>query len=189
MAHAGMVSRREQEAEAGLVEQRPRLGGRQVDRDAERLEHIGRAAARADGGIAVLGHRLAAGGDDEGGGGGDVDQAGAIAAGAATVGEQIIGPLERLRRREQAARGPDHLVGRLAFHPERDQHAGNLGRLEPAKHQSLEQMLGFVGGQVVAGKEARQWIRHWSLVDDRVAERRMVKLGMGKHGLLAWLWA
>jgi len=50
-------------------------------------------------------------------------------------------------------------------------------------------MLGFVGGQVVAGKEARQWIGHWSLVDDRVAERRMVKLGMGKHGLLAWLWA
>ena len=59
MLHPGMVGGREQEAEAGLVEQRARLVRRDVDLRADRFEHVGRAAARADAAIAVLGDRAA----------------------------------------------------------------------------------------------------------------------------------
>ena len=62
----GMVSRREQEAEAGLVEQLPRRRRVDVDPGAERFEHVGRAAARTDAAVAVLGDRQSAGRGDEG---------------------------------------------------------------------------------------------------------------------------
>jgi hypothetical protein len=130
----------------------------------------------------VLGDRQAAGGRHERRRCRDVDQAGTVAAGAATVGEQIIGPLERQRGGEQAARGADHLVGRFALHTQGNQHAGDFGGLELAEHQALEQMLGLVGRQVIAVEEARQGIGHRPLVDDRVAERRRIELGLGKHG-------
>jgi hypothetical protein len=156
--HAGMIGGREQEAEAGLVEQLRALVGAQLDLRAERFEHVGRAAARADAAVAVLGDRQAAGGGDEGGRGRDVDQARAVAAGAAAIGEQIIGPLERQRGGEQAARGADHLLGGLALHPQRDQHAGDLGRLQPAEHQPLEQMLGIVDRKILAGQQLGQGV-------------------------------
>ena len=52
----------------------------------------------------------------------DVDRARSVAAGAAAVGEQIIGPREGLVGGAQRARRADQLVGRLALHPQRDQH-------------------------------------------------------------------
>ena len=161
-----MVGGREQEAEAGLVEQAAR--GRRVDVDlrAQLLEHVGRAASRADAAIAVLGDRQAARRRDEGRRGRDVDQPRPVAAGAAAIGEEIIGPVERQRRGRQGVRRADHFLGGLALHPQRDQHAGDLGRLELAEHEPLEQMLRVVARQILAGQQFGQGIGHRAEVDD-----------------------
>ena len=102
MLHARMVGGREQEAEAGLVEHAARGGGATSIFAPNCFEHVGRAAFRADAAIAVLGDRQPACRRDEAGGGRDVDQPRPVAAGAAAIGEQIIGPLERQRRGRQA---------------------------------------------------------------------------------------
>ena len=129
-----------------------------VDLRAQRLEHVGRAAARADAAIAVLGDR----------------QAAAAATKAVAVETlispdpsppvpqqsaiEIIGPFERQRGGDKRARGADHLLGGLALHAKGDQHAGDLGRLEPAEHEPLEQMLGVFDRQVFAGEQLGQRI-------------------------------
>ena len=86
MLHPRVIGGREQEAEAGLVEQSARVFGGDVDLRAERFEHVGRAAARADAAVAVLGDRQPAGRGDERRRGRDVDQARAVAAGPAAIG-------------------------------------------------------------------------------------------------------
>ena len=70
--HAGepkrrVEDRREQEADAGLVDAARHAFGAEVDLHAELLEHVGRAAHRRRGAVAVLGDpRAAGGGDDRG---------------------------------------------------------------------------------------------------------------------------
>jgi len=108
----------------------------------------------------VLGDRQSGGGRDKGAGGGNVDHPRAIAAGAAAIGEQIIGSIEGGGGGRQSAGGADHLVGGFAFHPERDQHSRDFGRLELAQDQPLEQMLAVFGGQILAGEQA------WKRVGD-----------------------
>ena len=115
----------------------------------------------------MLGDRQAAGGGDEGGRGRDVDQARPVAAGAAAVGEQIVGPLERHGGGGQRAGRADHLLGGLALHPQRDQHAGDLGGLELAEHQPLEQMLGIVDRQILADEQPGQGIGHRAVIGGR----------------------
>ena len=162
MLHSRVVGRCEQEAKAGLVEQFARLVRRGLDLRSERLDHVGRAAARADAAIAMLGDRQPTGGGDKRRGGGDVDEAGTVAARAAAIGIEIVGTIERQRRGAQGPGGPDHFVRRLALHPKRDQHAGNLGRLELAEHQPLEQMLRILGRQVLPVEQ------FWQRVCDRL---------------------
>ena len=98
-----MIERRKQEAEAGLVENLARFERRQVKPSAERLEDVGRPASRGERTVAVLDHGQAAGGGDECRRGRHVDRAREIAAGAAAVGEQMIGSLERRAPRERSA--------------------------------------------------------------------------------------
>ena len=158
MLHARVIGRREQEAEAGLVKQRPRLGRRHVDLRTDGLKDVGRAAARADAAVAMLGDRQAAGGGNECRRRRYVDQAGSIAARPATVSEQIIGALEWRCRGAQRPGRADHLLGRFALHAESDQHPGDLGGLEPSKHEPFEQMLGFLAREVAAGQQPGQGV-------------------------------
>ena len=82
---AAWKPRREEERPAGLVEAPlHQLDGR-IDAHAERLEHVGAAAAPAGGAVAVLGHRDAAGRDHQRGHGGDVERPRPVAAGATGV--------------------------------------------------------------------------------------------------------
>ena len=101
----------------------------------------------------MLGDRQAGGGGDEAGRGRDVDQPRPVAPGAAAVGEQAVGPVERGRGGGQRVGGADHLLRGLALHPQRDQHAADLARLEFAEHEAFEQMLGVVDGEVLAREE------------------------------------
>ena len=69
------------------IEQRDPLR-RLLERDAELLEHVGRARLRARGAVAVLRDRGAGGRGDERGGGGDVERVGAVASGADDVDDR-----------------------------------------------------------------------------------------------------
>ena len=65
--------------------QRAIASGRKIDLHAERREHVGRAGARRQRAVAVLGDRHAGARDDESRAGGDVVGAGRVAAGADDV--------------------------------------------------------------------------------------------------------
>ena len=83
--HRGVVRWREHEADAGFLDAAADLFGLDVDLDPERCQHVGRARARGQRAVAVLGDRDAGAGDDERGAGRHVDRARAVAAGADDV--------------------------------------------------------------------------------------------------------
>ena len=153
MAKAGVIERREQEADSDLVERLARSLRRHVELRAELLEHVGRSAARGDRAIAVLGDGQARRGGGEGDGGGDVDRGRAVAAGAAAVGEEIVGPGEIGVGGAQGAGGAGQLVRGLALEPESDQHGGDRGLGKLAGDKLGEQPLRFGFGQRFAGIE------------------------------------
>ena len=151
---ARMIERREQEAEAGPVENlaRIRAGSGQASRRAPR----GRRPSRigGEGTVAVLDHRQSAGGCDKRRRGRDVDRAGTIAAGAATVGKEIIGrgkarAAERSAARRRSARRPSRRCMRKATKA-----AAISGSVEPAIDDRLEKARRPRPVEVMAVEEA-----------------------------------
>ncbi len=124
--HRRMVRLREQEAEAELVDRPLDPLRRQLEAEAERLEHVGGAARRRRSAVAVLRDRRAACGRDQGGRGGDVVRVRAVAACADDVDEVAslrVDPQHVLAHRLRAA---GDLVRRLALRAQRDEEAGDL---------------------------------------------------------------
>src|SRR6185437_10977568 len=79
--HCGMVCRRKHETDSGLRDATADMFRRDVDPDAQRRQHVGRAGTRRQCAIAVLGDRYAGAGDNERGTGRHIHRAGAVAAG------------------------------------------------------------------------------------------------------------
>ena len=146
--HRRMMRRGEQEAEAELVDRaRDRLR-RQLEVEAERLEHVSRAGGRGDGAVPVLRDPGARGCGDERGRGRDVERPGAVASGPGRVHE--IG-----------ARGPDDehvlahrlgatgdLVGGLALDPQRDEKRSDLRGRRLAGHDRVHHVARVLLAQV-----------------------------------------
>ena len=114
-----MVGRRKEEAEPVRLHAAPEVGGREVDADAERFEHVGPAAFAGDGAVAVLHHARAAGGEEEHDGGGDVEEFELVAAGAADIEHRPreargIEPRIDGQRKQRLGKGGD-LRGGLAL--------------------------------------------------------------------------
>ncbi len=84
-AHGGMEHLREEEGHADLADQALDLGHGEVQTDAERLEHVGRARARGRGAVAVLDDGAAGRGDHDRGHRGDVHSLREVAPGADDV--------------------------------------------------------------------------------------------------------
>ena len=112
--HRRVIVGREQEGEVRSPRGR-RAARRAVERDrqAERLEHVGAAAAAGDRAVAVLHHRHPAGGGQQRGAGRDVEAAGGIPAGADDVdararpaGSPAGAPGGAWRARSRAPRRP-----------------------------------------------------------------------------------
>src|SRR5262245_47006501 len=120
MRYSRMVERREQEAEARLIEDVARFERRQVEPRSKRLEHIGRTAFRRERAVAVLDDGEAAGGGDEGCRSRNVDRTGEIAAGPATVREEIVGRGKGARCVPERGRGANQLVRSLTAQAQRD---------------------------------------------------------------------
>jgi hypothetical protein len=128
MPHRRVETRREAEADPGLVHAAGNCGGLEIDGDAERLEEISAPARRRGGAIAVLAHLHAGPGDDERRDRGHVDRMTAVTARAAGVdyashvlqGHRLGGSVHGLQE-------PDDLVDGLALHPEGDDERRDLG--------------------------------------------------------------
>ena len=105
--NAGWKRGREAEADPGLLDAAPHAVGRQLDDDAELLEHVGRAAQRRRAAGAVLAHRDAGAGDDDGRHRRHVDRVRAVAAGADDVDgarPQVVAERHELGRRRARRR-------------------------------------------------------------------------------------
>ena len=133
VAHGRVMRRREHEPEAELVDRARDPLGRQLEREAERLEHVGRAGGGRDRAVAVL--------RDPGAGRcghdrrcrRDVDRARPVAARPGGVDEIVaLRPYDEdvLAHRLGAA---GDLVGRLALQPECDEEAADLRRASPRR--------------------------------------------------------
>ena len=165
--------------------QRPTCSGVEIDLDAERAEHVGRAGLRRQRAVAVLGDRHAGARDDEGRAGRDVEGAGGIAAGADHV--------DRVRRRRHAqhlgAHGGDRagdLVDGLAAHAQRHQQAAHLRGRRFARHHAVEG-----GGRLLArqrgagrdlGDERLEIVGSWRAPQCRRVRRRAAPAGLGVPG-------
>ena len=89
VAHRRVEARREHEREAVRGQGGPGRCGVVVDPDAEGVEDVGRAGARRDRPVAVLGDRDPGGGDDERRGRRDVERAALVAAGPDDVDRPV----------------------------------------------------------------------------------------------------
>ena len=126
------------------------LLGRDVDLDAERRQHVGRARARRQRAIAVLGDGHAGAGDDEGGAGRDVDRAGAVAAGADHV-DGVGGSLDAQHLGAHRRHRAGDLVDGFAAHPQRHQQSAHLRGRGLAGHHAVEGGCRLVARQRRAG--------------------------------------
>ena len=146
MAHGGMMGRREHEAEPARLDRardRVRLAR---DIDAERGEHVGRARARGDRPVAVLGHGHAGAGNHESGAGGDIVRALAVAARAAS----IDGAFRRAyfqRARPERAGGAGDFFHRLAADAHAHEESADLRLGRGAGHDQLEGLGRFGLGE------------------------------------------
>ena len=146
--HRLVEHRRVEEADPGLAQAaldhvRPGL-----DVHAELLEHVRRAAVRADGAVAVLGDRRARAGGDERRRGRDVERVPRIAAGAAGVEHDLGAGLDAARLRAHDAGAAGDLLRRLALHAQRDDERRDLRRRRLAAHHLVHRLRALFGRQV-----------------------------------------
>ena len=156
MPHGGVVRLGEEEAEAELVDRAFDVLRRQLELEAERLEHVRGARLRRRGAVAVLRDGRARRRGNEGGRRGDVVRVRAVATGADDVDD--VGALrvdaEDVLAHRLGAAGD---LGRgLALHAQRDEEAGDLAarRLAGSTHRHRRPRL--VPRQVVAVEQPRK---------------------------------
>jgi hypothetical protein len=127
MTERHVIVGREQEGDAEQVDGTGRALGREIDLDAELLEHVRAAGAARDRPVAVLGDRHAARGRDERHRGRDVEGAGVVPAGAARVDERLPVRADRSDPAPHRLGESRDLLRRFALHAQRHRERGDLG--------------------------------------------------------------
>ena len=183
--HRRVVRGREEEAEAELVDRARYSLGRLVEVEAQGLEHVGRAAGRGHGPVAVLGHPGSGRRRNERRGGRDVDRPCAVAAGARGVDE--VAALRPYRQRVLAhrLRAAGDLVRGLALGTQRDQKACDLGGRRLAAHDRSHHTLRLFAGEIVSVEQPCQ-----RLLDHAVASKKF-RARVGPTGVSTdsgWNW-
>ena len=145
-----MVRRCEQKAEAELVDRLRDAGGLLLEREAERLEYVRRAAGRRHGAVAVLRDRRARGRRDECRRRRDVDRVRAVAAGPGRVHEvaALRPDSEHMRAHRLGATGD--LGRRLALRAKGDEEAADLRRRRVSAHDLRHHLAGLVTAEVAS---------------------------------------
>src|SRR5208283_5467058 len=99
----GMIRRREDVTASGSVEASLQAVRLAVDLHAHRFEHVGRADRAADRSVAMLGDRYAGGRCNQRRAGRNVESAGAVAAGPASVEHVAVAKIQWTRALEHRA--------------------------------------------------------------------------------------
>ena len=176
MPHRRVVRLREEEAEAELVDRALDPFRRQLELEAERLEHVCRPGLRRRRAVAVLRDRGSRGRGDERGSGRDVVRVRAVAAGAHDVDEIGAGGADTedvLAHRLGAA---GDLVRRLALRTQRDEEAGDLHLRRVAGHDHGHRLARLVAREVVAVEQpARATAGSQRSLEEVARERRPVR--------------
>ncbi len=133
MAERRVIKRGKQERDPGLRHQPLGLGGRQVDRNSERLEHVRSPARRGRRPVPVLDHPGPGGSRDDSAHRGDVDRARSVAAGTDQI-DQAAGDADRRGVLEHRLGEAADLRDGLALHPQGDPEARDLGGRGRAVH-------------------------------------------------------
>ena len=124
----------------------------QVEPDAERLEHVGRAGLRGGRAVAVLDHARAGAGGDDRRHGGDVDRHRPVTARADDV-EQPAGHRDRVGRGEHRRGDAGDLLDRLALGAQRHDEAGELDGGRRAGEDLVHGPSRLLGRQVATGDQ------------------------------------
>ena len=153
--HRRVVRLGEEEAEAELVDRALDPLRRQLELEAECLEHVRCTGLRGGRSVAVLRHGCPRGGSDERGRRRDVVRVRPIAAGADDVDE--IGARGADAQHVLAHRlgAAGDLLRRLALRPQRDEKAGDLRLRRVAGHDHGHRPARLVPRQVVAVEQPR----------------------------------
>jgi hypothetical protein len=138
VAHGRVVHGSHQERDAAALQQPRCVAGRDVERYAERLEHIGAARPAAHGAIAVLGDRHPRRCRDQRGAGRQVERALAVAPGAAGVEHERKAVIDRYHRSSHRLDRCGDDLGVLSAQAQRDGEAGDLHRRPLAGQDRVE---------------------------------------------------
>ena len=143
--HRRMVVGGEHEAHADLIDAARDHVRRQIDIDAQALEHVGAAAFARHAAPAVLAHLGACCGGHEHGAGGDVESVGAVTAGAHDVNQVgFVGHLDLGRKlAHHLGRGRD-LADGLFLHPQAGDQRRHHHRRHLAAHDHAHEVQHFV---------------------------------------------
>ena len=156
VAHRRVMRLGEEEAEAELVDRALDPLRRQLEREAERLEHVRRARRRGGGAVSVLRDRRARRCRHERRRGRDVERVRAVAARADHVDEVVaLRPdgEDVLAHRLGTARD---LVRGLALEPKRDEEAADLRLRRLAAHDLVHHVAGLRTREVVPVEQSRE---------------------------------
>ena len=186
----GVEPLREEEADAHLGDGLLHHRRGRVDVDAQRPQHVGRAGARGDGAVAVLGHHHAGAGHHEGGGGRDVEGVPRVAAGAAGVDEDLGGDVDLLGAGPHHLGGAGDLLDGLALDAQRGQEGADLGRRGRAVGDLVHHRRHLGPGERVGVEQPRQrLLDHGVLLapgaepGQPVGEQRLAGLGQDRLGV------
>ena len=161
--HRRVISRCEAEADAGRFDAGRDTDRAELDLDAERLQHVGGAAAGRRGAVAVLDHPGAGAGCDQRGERRDVHRAGAVSAGAARI-DRPVGHMHLGAVGTHGAHERGELAGGFALRPQCDDEARRLHVGDPALEDLGQCGRDFVGRNVVApeqpGDDRREEVVH-----------------------------
>ena len=135
--HRRMMRGREHEADAGLADAARHLFGRQLDLDAERHQHVGRAGARGERAVAMLGDRHAGARDDQAPRRWRCCRCRSIAAGADHI-DGVRGRFHPQHLRAHRGHRAGDLVDGLAAHAQRHQQPAHLRWRRLARHHQVE---------------------------------------------------
>ena len=141
------MSGSEEEPDPAFVDAGGDLGGHKLHLGAERRQHVGAAAFRRGGAIAVLGDPGAGCRGHERRGGGDVEGVRAVASGAASVDEPIEPHFHPHGARPHRLCRARDLVGRLALHAQRDEKRGHLRGGRGSREHRLDGGARFLAAQ------------------------------------------
>ncbi len=160
VAHRRVVVGGEHEAHAHLLDAARHLLGIQVEVDAGHREEVGAARRRRHPAVAVLGDVAAGGGHHEARGGGDVEQVGAVAAGADDVDHVVGAEVDRLHQLAHHLGGGADLLGGLALHRHAHQEGGDLRVAGLAGHDLAHHLVGLGEAQVLAAHHRAEGLSH-----------------------------